>query len=238
MVKTIVSEKVKPILKDALARLVTVDFDFLVIGGLICQYYLKDHARYTKDIDIVYDEDREVVEEKLRKVFNVIDFDYKEARVTFFEATFTALVEINGEIASIEGTRMSFFKEIKPESFSYEGISYEGVSPNFMIADKIVSILNELERPYKHLLDIYSFSRIDQTELNKDEIRKYIDLVNNEENENRIKRGIKEYILPKQIPENKVFTGKIITTTLQAKYNITKEVVIEEVNKWLKTIMK
>ena len=236
MVKTIVSEKVKPILKDALDKLVTVDFDFLVIGGLICQYYLKDHARFTNDIDIVYNEDRDIVEEKLRKIFKIIDFDYKEARETFFEATFTALVEINGEIAQIEGTKMSFFKEIKSEDFSYEGTPFKGVTPDFMIADKIVSMLNELERPYKHLLDIYSFSRIDQSQLDKDEIRKYIDLVNKEENTNRVKRGIKKYNLPNQIPENKIFTGKIITTTLQAKYNITKEYVIEEVNKWLKTI--
>ncbi len=236
MVKTIVSEKVKPILKDALDKLVTVDFDFLVIGGLICQYYLKDHARFTNDIDIVYNEDRDIVEEKLRKIFKIIDFDYKEARETFFEATFTALVEINGEIAQIEGTKMSFFQEIKSEDFCYEGIQFKGVTPDFMIADKIVSMLNELERPYKHLLDIYSFSRIDQSQLDKDEIRKYIDLVNKEENTNRVKRGIKEYNLPNQIPENKIFTGKIITTTLQARYNITKEYVIEEVNKWLKTI--
>ena len=37
------------------------------------------------------------------------------------------------------------------------------------------------------------------------------------------------------IDKDKTFSGSIILTTLQARYNISKETMIEEVNKWLST---
>ena len=45
------------VIKEVLKKLVTIDLDYLVAGGLLCQYYLKDHARFTKDVDIVFYDD-------------------------------------------------------------------------------------------------------------------------------------------------------------------------------------
>ena len=108
----------------------------------------------------------------------------------------------------------------------------------YVIADKLVAILNELSRPYKHLVDIYSFSRIDQSLINVNEIKRYVELINKQENIYRKEHGLKEYNLPKQIPENKVFKPPSILPTLQSKYNLTEQEIIDSVNQWLKNVIK
>ena len=45
--KTISGGKIDPSIKEVLKKLVTIDLDYLVAGGLLCQYYLKDNARFT-----------------------------------------------------------------------------------------------------------------------------------------------------------------------------------------------
>ena len=65
--------KIDPSIKGVLEKLVTIKgLDFYVIGGLLCQYYLKDHARYTKDVDIIFNDEQEVVERELKKAFGDI----------------------------------------------------------------------------------------------------------------------------------------------------------------------
>ena len=227
------STKVAPSIKEGLSKLVDLDLDFYVAGGFLCQAYLKDHARYTKDIDIIYNESKETVEEKLKQLFGSIDFYYDDERDYFYEPSFTCFANINGEKAQIEGKRIEFFNKVKSVQYEYEGIKFKGVSIEYVLAEKLVSILNELSRPYKHLVDIYSFTQIDQSLLNKEEIMRYMNLINDQENKFRKKAGLKEYKLPHQIPSNKVFSGPVITTTLQSKYNISKEAMIKEVNKWI-----
>ena len=230
--------KIDPSIKEALVGLGNLRLDFYVVGSLLVHPYLNDHSRYTKDIDIIFDEEIDVVRAKLEKVFGSIDFSFDEANDSFYEPSFTCFVNVGGKRAQIEGKRIKFFDQVKSETYSYEGITFKGVSIEYVISEKIVSLLNELARPYKHLVDLYSFSKIDQSLINKDEINKYINFINNQENEFRKKNGIKERTLPNQIPFNKQFIGEVIVPTLQSKYNVSKEEMISEVNKWLKGIIK
>ena len=235
--KTISGGKIDPSIKEVLKKLVTIDLDYLVAGGLLCQYYLKDHARFTKDVDIVFYEDQKVIEEKLNKAFGTISFTYSEETNSFYEANFTCLAKVNELKGQVEGKRIGFFPEIKVEQYSYEGITFKGVSIEYVIAEKLVSILNELHRPYKHLVDIYSFSKIDQSLIDKKEIIRYVSLINAQENEYRKKVGLKEINLPRKISDDKVLNPPIIVPTLQSKYNIAKEEMIREVNEWLETLL-
>ena len=235
--KTISGGKIDPSIKEVLRKLVTIDLDYLVAGGLLCQYYLKDHARFTKDVDIVFYDDRKVIEEKLNKAFGTISFTYSEETDSFYEANFTCLTKVNGLRWQVEGKRIGFFPEIKVEQYSYEGITFKGVCIEYVIAEKLVSLLNELHRPYKHLVDIYSFSKIDQSLIDKKEIIRYVSLINAQENEYRKKVGLKEINLPRKISDDKVLNPPIIVPTLQSKYNIAKEEMIREVNEWLETLL-
>ena len=235
--KTISGGKIDPSIKEVLRKLVTIDLDYLVAGGLLCQYYLKDHARFTKDVDIVFYEDQKIIEEKLNKAFGTISFAYSEETNSFYEANFTCLAKTNDLRGQVEGKRIGFFPEIKVEQYSYEGITFKGVSIEYVIAEKLVSILNELHRPYKHLVDIYSFSKIDQSLIDKKEIIRYVSLINAQENEYRKKVGLKEINLPRKISDDKVLNPPIIVPTLQSKYNIAKEEMIREVNEWLETLL-
>ena len=235
--KTISGGKIDPSIKEVLRKLVTIDLDYLVAGGLLCQYYLKDHARFTKDVDIVFYEDQKVIEEKLNKAFGTISFTYSEGTNSFYEANFTCLVKVNDLRGQVEGKRIGFFPKIRVEQYSYEGITFKGVCIEYVIAEKLVSILNELHRPYKHLVDIYSFSKIDQSLIDKKEIIRYVSLINAQENEYRKKVGLKEINLPRKISDDKVLNPPIIVPTLQSKYNIAKEEMIREVNEWLETLL-
>ena len=235
--KIISNGKIDPSIKEVLEKMVNIDLDFYVVGGLLCQYHLKDHARYTKDVDIVFYSDPKIVEEKLKEVFGEISFFYSEGTNSFYEPYFTCFTKVGGIRGQIEGKRIDFFSEVKTEPYSYEGITFNGVRIEYVIAEKLVSLLNELARPYKHLVDIYSFSRIDQSLIDKKEIKRYMSLINAQENQHRKSMNLEEYILPKKISEDKVLNPPYAVPTFQGKYNISKEKMISEVNKWLKTFL-
>ena len=236
--KIIKEDKVAPEIEHALKQLVKLDINFYVTGGLLCQYYLKDHARYTKDIDIILNDKKEIIEDKLKNIYGLIDFSYNDQSLTFYENYFACFTKVNNINAQIEGRIVEHIQDIKYETYSYKGITFKGVCLEYVIADKLVAILNELSRPYKHLVDIYSFSRIDQSLINVNEIKRYMELINKQENIYRKEHGLKEYNLPKQIPENKDFKPPFILPTLQSKYNLTKQEIIDSVNRWLKNLIK
>lgn len=232
--KNITSHKIDSSIKEGLAKLGMLNFDYYVVGGLLCQYYLKEHARYTKDIDILFDADFNIVEEELKRVFgDNIDFTYHEETDYFYEPTFTCFIYLDNLRVQLEGKRINFFNKIKSEQYSYEGITFNGVCIEYVIAEKNITLLSELHRPYKHLVDIYSFSQIDQSLINKREVKRYMELINNQENIYRLKVGLKEYHLPTQIPDNKRFNPPMVLPTLQAQYNLSFKEIINSVNKWL-----
>ena len=236
-IKEINVGKIDPSIKEVLKKLVHVNLDFCVVGGLLCQYYLKEHARYTKDIDILYNAEEKVVEEELKKGFGTIAFFYSNGTDSFYEPYFICFTKVDGLRGQAEGKKINFLSEIKTELYSYEGITFKGVCIEYMIAEKLVSLLNELSRPYKHLVDIYSFTKIDQSLLDKKEIKRYVSLINSQENEVRTSINVKEQVLPKQILDDKQLNPPIMVPTLQSKYNVSKEEMISEVNGWLKTVL-
>ncbi|MBQ7250578.1 MAG: nucleotidyl transferase AbiEii/AbiGii toxin family protein [Bacilli bacterium] len=236
-IKEINVGKIDPSIKEVLKKLVHVNLDFCVVGGLLCQYYLKEHARYTKDIDILYNAEEKVVEEELKKGFGTIAFFYSNGTDSFYEPYFICFTKVDGLRGQAEGKKINFLSEIKTELYSYEGITFKGVCIEYMIAEKLVSLLNELSRPYKHLVDIYSFTKIDQSLLDKKEIKRYVSLINSQENEFRKSINVKEQVLPKQILDDKQLNPPIMVPTLQSKYNVSKEEMISEVNGWLKTVL-
>ena len=229
--------KIDPSIKEVLEKLNKTNLDFYVAGGLLCQYYLKEHARFTKDVDLLFDADKEVVEEELKKAFGKIDFFYSDESNSFYEQNFTCFVKVGGLLGQIEGKKIEFLSKVKTEQYSYKGIPFKGVRIEYVIAEKLVSLLSELPRPYKHLVDIYSFSKIDQSLIDKDEVKRYMSLINEQDNRFRKSANIKEYELPKQIPNHKVLKPPFITPTLQAKYNLSKDEMVSKVNEWLKTVL-
>lgn len=66
--KTIVNGKIDSSIKEVLEKLNNVNLDFYVVGGLLCQWYLKEHSRYTKDVDMVFYSNPKEVEESLKKL--------------------------------------------------------------------------------------------------------------------------------------------------------------------------
>ena len=237
MSKIIPNDKVDKSIKDTLDELEKTNLNFKVVGSLLSKPYLKEHVRFTKDIDIIFNDDFNVIEAQLRHIYQNVDFFYEEANKSFYEPSFTCLIRNKGVVTQLEGKRIGFYNEVNTDSYIYEGIEFKGANIEYVIAEKVVSLLNELDRPYKHLVDIYSFSLIDQSLIDKKEINRYIHLINEQENIYRKKIGLEEYKLPNQIPKNKEFTGSIILTTLQAKHNIDKKSMLKEVNKWLKQII-
>ena len=233
MTKHIKADKIAGTIKEALALLKTTNLRFCVVGSVLCHHYLNDHARYTKDIDIIFEDEFVNIKDELIKVFGNIDFCQEDENELFYEPSFTAFTQINGERAQIEGKRINFFNEVETCIYEIDGVSFKGAKIEYVIAEKLVSLLCELARPFKHLVDIYSFTQIDQSLINHKEISRYINLINKQENEFRKRIGLEEYCFDWKISKNKSFTGPVITPTLQSKYNVNKEEMIDEINHWL-----
>lgn len=208
-------------------------FDFYVSGGVICQFFFKDHRRYVNDIDIVTKCDLKEVESIFRKHLNVVEFIISPISEPYFVETFMTLIEIDGKISQIDGMKVNFFDEIKPEIYKANDISFKGVPIEYLAATKILAVTSEVERPFKHLVDTYTISSIETPPINKQQIKKYLVIINDNENKARKMLNKPKHCLNCSIKENKTFSGSEILTTLQAGYNVSKETMIEEVNKWL-----
>ena len=210
-------------------------FDFYVSGGVICQFFLKEHSRYVKDIDIVTKCDLKEVESIFRKHFLVVEFISSPVSDLLFEESFMCLIEIDGKITQIDGMRVDFFDEIEPETYKVNDVSFKGVTFEYLVATKILAVTSKIERPFKHLVDTYSVSLMNPSLINKQEIKKYMIIFNDYENKVRKMFKKQEIDLNFFIEDDKRFSGPEILTTLQARHNVSKETMIEEVNKWLST---
>ena len=143
-------------------------FEFYVSGGVICKYLLKEHSRYVRDIDIVTKRDLKEVESIFRQHLNVVEFIFNPITELFLEETFICLIKVDGKIVQIDGMRVDFFDEIKPEIYKVNDNSFKGVPFEYLVATKILTITSELNRPFKHLVDTYTISSIDSSQINKE----------------------------------------------------------------------
>lgn len=208
-------------------------FEFYVSGGVICKFFLKEHSRYVNDIDIVTKCDLKEVERIFRQHFDVVTFVSNPASDPYFIERFICLVNLDGKTIQIDGMRLDFFNEIEPQIYKINDISFKGVPIDYLLATKIHAITIKIERPFKHLVDVYSASLIDPSLINKQEIKRYMKLYNDSENKVRKMFNKPEIPLSFSIENDKRFSGPEMLTTFQAGYNISKESLIEEVNKWL-----
>ena len=210
-------------------------FDFYISGGVIGKFFLKEHSRYIRDIDIVTNCDLKEVEMIFRQHLDVDEFIISPFSKVLYAESFICLIKLDGKIIQIDGKKAGNFDEIKPEMYKLNDISFKGVPFEYLIATKIHAMISENERPFKHLVDIYSVSKFDQSLIDKQEVKRYLEIYNDYENKDRKLLNKSAAKLHLSIDENKRFNGPEILTTLQAGYNVSKETMIEEVNKWLKT---
>ena len=99
-------------------------FEFYVSGGVICKYLLKEHSRYARDIDIVTKLDLKEVESIFRQHLNVVEFVSSPITELFLEETFICLIKVDEKIVQIDGMRVDFFDEIKPEIYKVNDNSF------------------------------------------------------------------------------------------------------------------
>lgn len=223
-------------IKTAIEKLEKSDLSFQIIGGLISKAVLLKHSREVNDIDIIFDNDIDYVEKIFLKEFEVIRFDRYSFSKLSTEESFTSIVNINDETVLIEGRKFDCLKSIKEQKYYINNFYFKGVPLEFQIAEKIIALFSIAKPEYKHLIDLYSFSKLDKSLYDKKMIKEYFNLLINIKN--KVKRELKLPLLDlvTTIDSKKDFEGSIYLLTLQASYNYSKEYVIDELNKWLKTI--
>jgi len=219
-------------LEIALNKLKKLDFDFLIIGGLICNAVLANHARRTSDIDLICDTDFHKLEELFKKEFDVVRFLIFPLTNEATEESFSCFVRIDNEIIHIEGRRFDIFNNFKRSVYQIGQCTFNGVSVELQIAEKIIAMFSIRVPLYKHLVDLYSFSQLDECSIDKDDIKKYLDLLLSYKNDVKKKLKLPLIHLQSHIEVNKEFEGSLLLP-LQAQYNHNKEYIIEEINKWL-----
>lgn len=231
------------ILKDA-------GLSFYVKGGLIQHYYLEERARPTYDLDIIIKEDSDAFVEKLNSAFETnqdsLSLKIKKYEVTpannlYYYNSFNIEIEVKEndlECARlyIDGVVDShIYSKIKPLTYEMPEIiapntNFKGVPIEYVMAEKIIAITNELVRPFKHLVDIYSLMNLD---INVDSLKEYLKLIIDNDDQIRVKleKEVKPYIY--QVKADKIFAGSYIFTVLQAGYTISYSRMIGAVNAWL-----
>ena len=225
------------------------DLDFYVKGGVVQHYYLKDNARPTYDLDIIIEDDSDAFVSKLEKSLfkkNARIKNYKKipADEVYYYDIFKLEVELlEGEevfaTIHLDGiVNPEIYKAISPLEYKVPKViaanmTFKGVHIEYVMAEKIIAITNELVRPSKHLIDVYSLMNLD---IDKELLKKYLNLI--VDNDNKVRRRLGQDITPYlyQIKKNKEFVGSYIFEALQVGYNIPIKEMIDRVNNWLKEL--
>lgn len=223
---------------------------FLVKGGIIDQYHLKERARFTYDLDIIIKDDVDIFVKKLEDRLSLIDDTLKfkivsikkvPANDNYYYDTFNVEISVFNDNKEpievhIDGiVNPSFFEKITGIAYKIPEIiapdmSFKGAPIEYVMAEKVMAVTNELIRPYKHLVDLYSIIHLN---IDVDLLKTCLDMILEHDNKAREKlnKPIARYMY--QIKEDKHFIGGYIFTALQAGYNIDLKMMIDEVNKWL-----
>ena len=214
------------------------------------QYYLNDHLRPTYDLDFITSLDSnsfyKLLKEELDKCKSDLSFVIKEyqsidASKDYFYNTIHIVINVmyKGNFYHeliMDGISVSFYKDIDtccymgPKLFG-NNLEFIGVKIEYVMAEKIIAITNELVRPYKHLIDVYSLIKKD---IDLDLLKKYLKLISESDNLARARFNLDKSDDQYLIKDNKKFNGGYILPCLQAGYNLCFEEIKEEVNEWLK----
>lgn len=222
---------------------------FILKGGFIMQYYLNDNLRPTRDLDIITSLDGDLFYESLKKEldnykgslsFRIKEYFKSEASRDYYYNIINIRVDViyKDEIYHellIDGISADFYDKI--DTCIYQGpkvlgsdLEFRGVKAEYVMAEKIVAITNELTRPYKHLIDVYTFIKQD---VDVDLLKKYLDIILEYDNKVRVGFNLNKRENKYLIKANKVFSGDYILPCLQAGYNLWFADIKEEVNEWL-----
>ena len=223
--------------------------EFLVKGGILLNYYLGEHARRTKDVDI-YVKDPESFFAKVNEILNQTSHGLffrtswnkkSEAGRLFYHNTFSFTVNAyhDDELITtfqVDGTYGEVYDNL--EKVTYEGpkiidpdFAFHGISLERLATDKAIAATNDIARPFKHLVDLYGLIQLG-LDIDKFKTSLYQEL--EEENVIRRKCGIDEIKSMPVISENKEFTDSYFLTIIGAGYNKPKEELIEEINAWFR----
>ena len=223
---------------------------FILKGGFIMQYYLNDNLRPTRDLDLItyLDSDSfyKLLKDELDKYegnlsFNIKEYYKSEVSKSYFYNIINLRIDVmykgnHYHELLIDGISVDFYDKI--DSCDYQGLKainndfrFKGVKVEYVMAEKIMAITNELVRPYKHLIDVYS---IIQRDIDLDLLKKYLNIILEYDNRVRAELNFEKQDYKYLINDNKVFSGNYILPCLQAGYNLRFEKIKEEVNDWLK----
>ena len=222
--------------------------NFIVKGGIILHYFLGEHARKTNNLDIIIFEDSYLFAKKLEKAFQktgkfkilyhaaapIHKYRYYESFTFDIETVQTIESHIKfvltGVVNAIE--KPLDIVEYPLPSVIADNLTFKGVPLEFMMAEKIIAVTNDLLRPYKHLVDCYTLSHMD---FDMVLLKKYLDMII--KSENKVKAMFGKEITPHvyQIQDDKAFTGSYLFVALDAGYEIPHQDMIKEINVWLKS---
>ena len=218
--------------------------DFLVKGGILLQYHLNEKARETSDLDIIISDDIDRFYNQVEEVFafnniKIKKFKKEPADGNFYYDTFNFELELsnksgNSYLLTLDGiSNKDIYDKVPKEKLLIPDIisgDFIATPVEYVMAEKVIAITNELPRPYKHLIDVYSLIHSD---INVATLKLCLNLILDNDNQARknIGRKVKEYRY--YIREDKYFAGSFILNELQAGYTLPYEEMREEINQWM-----
>lgn len=223
---------------------------FIVKGGFVMQYYLENNNRPTRDFDIITNLDNKELYKRLEDTINsyrgnlsfkIKEYEYTLKSKSFYYDTINIRIDVfnNNEHYHellIDGIISPIYERIdiidyKAPLFLFDNLTFKGVRIEYVMAEKIMALTNELKRPYKHLVDVYSLSKLN---LDIDILKRYLDIILSYDNNARESFGVYKKEYEYHIKDDKSFIGFYSLPSLQAGYNISFDSMKEEVNNWLK----
>ncbi len=223
--------------------------DFFVKGGFVMQYYLGSFARPTVDVDIIINSDPDVLAKKLENElsaynesisFKIGFYAKSKASAGYYYDGFTFDIDVfhfEQKLTQIrlDGIYGPMLDRISPVIYEgpeivQENFVFKGVPKEYVMAEKIMAITNELPRPFKHAVDVYSLIHTDVDVLL---LKHYLDIILSQDNEVRKRLGKRTGPYVYEIKEDKKLLGPFFWAIIQAGYNVPAEEMIKEINLWM-----
>ena len=206
----------------------------LVKGGMVSLFYLGDKARPTADLDLVMDTPVQEFEGVLNAHCRVERFEILEKSARYYEDFFTAKIIENEDTYSLDGIAADYFAGIELVEYRVGELTFFGVPVEYVIAEKVLSLLQENRRPYKHLVDLYGFASLEDSALDVGKIRYYLKLINDSENRVRERLGIRPLKFANVSLQTRDYSGQRFLPTLQAGITLEQNALEENVHDWLR----
>ena len=232
--------------------LVKAGVDFLLQGGILLSTALGEHCRRTYDIDVIvkdpdafYDDVRKAISSCMSDLyFDVAYVKKKEASERYYKNTFSFRVtcyhgeEVVGMII-VDGVYTDDYESMhkvvyKGPEIIDKDFRFYGVDIEYVAREKILALSSELPRPIKHLVDVYSLTKID---LDIEKLRRYLD--EGLARENHIRESFGKPLLAKDyaVKDGKKFLGNYVYEMISSGYPLRFKEMKESVNAWIQATL-